>query len=150
MSRPCLNATLLDFMDRELDRVEDARVLEIGGGYSTAWFRDRALEVVTLEDDEQWAERIGVEPRQWWQAMPHLVSTGESFDLVLVDGVGDRDSCAELGWTLVKRGGVLIYDDAQRSRLASCVFGGTEFPPDDRDVEEAHKAGRIAKVWRKV
>lgn len=140
---PCLNAALLDFLEDEL--CATSRVLEIGGGYSTFWFRDRAGTVETIEDNPDWARKLGVEPLYWAE----VLSSRPTYDVVLVDCTGERDVCAQMAWANVSRGGVLVWDDAQRSVRALESFGGLEIGPDERDLEGVQEINRIAKVWRK-
>ena len=141
--RPCLNAALLDFLEDELSAT--SRVLEIGGGYSSAWFAARAGHVFTIEDNPDWAKKLGVAPSYWAEVLSGLAT----YDVVLVDCSGEREVCADMAWHNVSRGGVLVWDDAQRSVRAINSFGGLEIGPDERDVEAAQVANRIAKVWRK-
>ena len=49
---PWLPFAVIDFLAEEVGR--ESRIFEYGGGGSTAWFADRAGQVVTVEHDEAW------------------------------------------------------------------------------------------------
>ena len=109
------------------------RVLEFGGGYSTAFWCRRGADVTTLEDDAAWFGRIGelVEP---YKPRLYLVDeplrefpaelASERFDVIVVDGL-DRARAAELASTLLGPGGAIIVDNSEGSWSKS---GNDEFP----------------------
>ncbi|HKU99237.1 MAG TPA: hypothetical protein VJR58_28345 [Vineibacter sp.] len=99
------------------------RVLEFGGGYSTAFWCQRGAEVTTLEDDETWFGKIGDLVRPY---TPRLFLVDESltafpasllserFDVVVVDGL-DRARAAEMATTLLAPDGAIIVDNSEGS-----------------------------------
>lgn len=54
--RPWLAPAAVSFLDRDL-RPSD-RMLELGGGASTAWFAERVGRLVTVEPDDAWCAHI--------------------------------------------------------------------------------------------
>jgi hypothetical protein len=119
-----------------------ARILEWGSGGSTLWFADRLPEGATLtsiDHDTTWHDRVKakigsrenvrllvfppskpigqnatleeenpVPVQEYIHAMD-----GESFDVILVDGVA-RSSCMETAVGLLRAGGRIFLHDAQR------------------------------------
>lgn len=114
--------------------MEAWRVLEFGAGYSTLWWASRCRQVLSLEHDPDWIGPVNaalaasglanarVQLLDWgtetqegeaWSRNPdsRLLSPGY-FDLVVVDGGGDRLECLAWGLAHVKDGGALILDNS--------------------------------------
>ena len=107
-----------------------AKVLEFGSGGSTIWLANYAHELHVIEHHEEWYEAVKNRlERSGLINNTHLKllntpydSAADSFsdayfDLVIVDG-RDRVNCAKKSLRLVKNGGLLIMDDAQRTRYS--------------------------------
>ncbi len=108
----------IDFLNGRIGR--DCRVLEFGAGNSTLWLSRRAREVVSVEDDSAWAVRLS-------RRLPGNVkllfvrhvddvyfSLGPQgrFDVVVVDGLGDRMACADLALRhYLNDRGVVVWDN---------------------------------------
>ena len=104
-----------------------ARVLEFGAGTSTLWFARRAAEVVSIEHDPVWhgivaarlarARQVNVRLRCAHGRTDYVTlsrqEAGTGFDLVLIDGP-IRDRCAAAAIDLVRPGGVIYLDNADR------------------------------------
>lgn len=76
-------------------------------------------------------------------------------DVALIDGVWTgRDACARLAWPLLRLGGWLVFDDAQRNRHAGTVAWlnthgearALRWAPGD--VDSARQ--RVALAWQKT
>lgn len=105
------------------------RVFEYGGGGSTLWLVDLGADVVTVEHDRSWFDRLTAAPgcRQAEVRLRLLDQTGndyvgaiddqadESLDLVIVDG-RERVRCFERSLPKVKPNGLLLLDDVDRRR----------------------------------
>lgn len=156
----CLNRSVLDFMAERIG--PEAFVLEFGAGGSSRWFADRCGRLLSVETSPVWAQRVSEDLAgancDWRVALvtdPRAALTGVSgVDLALVDGVETgRDTCARLAWPLLKSGGWLVFDDAQRERHAGAVaWLSTHGEPvalrwAPGDVESATE--RLALAWRK-
>ena len=129
---PWLPFRLID----ELEEVVGAgyRVFEYGGGGSTLWFLDRGATVVTVEHHERWAQHLRTEVRSdHWTLLERSGTDGyaayiaaiedyedEWFDLVVVDG-RERARCVAAALPKVRRGGLLIVDDADRERYTAAL-----------------------------
>lgn len=124
---PWLTEAAIAFMASYLK--SDMRVLEFGAGGSTIWM-SRRCHVTSIEHNEAWIERIAadvsadnwtriVEPLPHYDLCPRWPDN--AFDLVLVDGRDctrngklDRVVCAEQSARLVRPGGYLMLDNAER------------------------------------
>lgn len=123
---------------RELDEFlsPGSTVFEYGGGGSTLWFLDRGHDVVTVEHDPEWAERLSglVSDSNWTllhRSSENLYSAYVDsvdnypegwFDVVLVDG-RERVRCALKAAGHVRPGGWLIIDDFDRDRYGAGLVG---------------------------
>jgi predicted O-methyltransferase YrrM len=118
------------------------RVLEFGSWMSTIWFARHAEEVVSIEDHSGWFARVegmmknaglgnvryrlAEEPADY--CMPKEEERGGGFDLIMVDGLY-RDRCIDTAIALVRPGGIIYLDNADRSNLH----------PRDGDMAEARR-----------
>ena len=108
---------------------KDATVLEFGAGGSTIWLSQQTRHLTTIEHNPEWKDAVereiatGKHPcfptnirllplpysgvcKEWCDS---------SFDLVLVDGRG-RVDCVKESARLVRPGGTLMLDNAERPR----------------------------------
>jgi predicted O-methyltransferase YrrM len=125
-------------------------VLEFGSGWSSVWFAARCSRLVTVETDPRWWDvvendlaesgfnnwllykaEVPPDPRPVFldEAQADLVLADcreildeAQADLVLVDSREDlRFAAARLGWSLLKPGGWLIFDDTHRPEYAAPI-----------------------------
>jgi predicted O-methyltransferase YrrM len=124
---PWLTEAAIAFMESYLK--SNMQVLEFGAGGSTIWM-SRRCHVTTIEHDAAWIEELtpNVPAYNWRHVVepcPHYDLCeqwpDEVFDLVLVDGRDcqrgedyDRVVCAERSVRLVRPGGILMLDNAER------------------------------------
>ena len=160
----CLNKSVLDFMESKLTR--ESFVLEFGGGWSSKWFADRCGNLIVIETSHEWANVIANElegrghifvPRVGLQYVTDVSKKlkGVTADLILIDGIERmRLASTIVAWPLLKPGGWLVFDDAQRSRHLASVqtMRETAGKPEELrwqegDVESA--TGRLALAWQK-
>lgn len=152
----CLNRSVLDFMAARLTPA--SFVIEFGAGGSTRWFADRCGRLVSVETSRTWTERVRKECA-WsacdWDVRARLGEVSDA-DLVLVDSVWrNRDADARAGWAALKRGGWLLFDDAQRERhavtiawLTACAGEPVALSWAEGDIETATE--RLTLAWAKV
>ena len=108
---------------QQLD-LSDRTVFEYGSGNSTKFWAARAARVVTIEDDEQWSEKLRSEiPRNCVllleQDLREFVNSihryPEGFDIIVVDGPArgrTRLKCAAAAVQRLKPGGMIILDNS--------------------------------------
>jgi Methyltransferase domain len=139
LGMPWISFPAIDFLANWVSR--EHRVFEWGSGGSTLFFANRAGWVVSMEHDAEWHARVKVmlKERQIENVdlrlapfevgnAPDFGETeylsavrGESWDLILVDGVvgygsgGDfgthRQTCFHLAEKHIRPGGVIMVDD---------------------------------------
>jgi predicted O-methyltransferase YrrM len=105
----------VDFLDDRLST--DLRVFEYGCGNSTKWFANRVDEVVAVEHNKEWVEKIRPETAENTEIQyvkeedyPSAISEYGDFDLILIDGIRRRD-CEPIALEKLTDRGVVIYDD---------------------------------------
>ena len=101
--------------------VRGARVFEWGSGMSTIWLARRARQVVSVEDDHSWFERLS--PRL--AGYPHVSQVfaisrddyvsalEEPFDVVIVDGSWRQD-CLRRASEWLGDGAIVVLDDTDK------------------------------------
>lgn len=129
--RICLNQSVLDFAESKLS-AEKSIMLELGSGYSTAWFAKKCFELITFETEYKWVKEIKKDLNakqitnvQMVEAFPTTTRFGSAIinmvmdpvDLILVDCREDlRFAGLISSWQVLKDGCWLLFDDAQRPR----------------------------------
>lgn len=159
--RICLNQSVLSFMESKLN--PESFVLEFGAGWSSRWFADRCGRLLSIETSKKWAELVtwdlmGAEC--YWR-LEHtsdpedVLSMVVNMDLVLIDCVNKlRERCVRLSWPLLRQGGWLIFDDAQRPGHAAPIkylnsFGEPVLLGWDEEYDIPEAKERIALAWQK-
>ena len=115
-NQPWLHPAVVGYMEMLIQ--PSWKILEHGSGGSTVWFSAHAMKVDSAEHAPDWAVKVaemnlenvnvfpGGKPEQF---------IGGEYDLLLIDGnASDRPEWINLAPTLVKGGGVVILDNANR------------------------------------
>jgi len=131
--RPWIVPAAIGWLRRRIQ--SDWSVLELGAGRSTPWFARRAGRVLSLEDNEFWADetrgrlaQLGIEnvdlrqlPVEGFAAEVEGLPDG-SFDLVVVDFLEaptvTRIDVLRPTMQKVRPGGLLLLDDSDRPGYA--------------------------------
>ena len=122
---PWLPDQVIAFLKSLIAARPGLKILEFGCGGSTVWFAGFNVKVISVEHDEQWhnavrdelalKKRTNIDLRL--RSLPYNgicdEFPDESFDLILVDGE-DRPMCLLKAMAKVKKGGVLMLDNAER------------------------------------
>jgi len=104
------------------------RLFEFGCGYSTFYYQGRVAEVVSLEHDRGWAERVRTLAADNVSVMHRPAADGSAycgaitdqpgaFDVIVIDGI-HRASCAAASVGALSETGVILFDDSQRAEYA--------------------------------
>jgi predicted O-methyltransferase YrrM len=128
---PALAPQAVNFIAHVLSENRAALVGEWGSGRSTLWFSSRAARVVSVEHNPEWRAVIGAEIAR--RGAGHVTLTGaddgpeyapalltagiDKFDLLLIDG-RQREDCAAVAPSVVKPGGYIVVDNANRPEYA--------------------------------
>jgi Methyltransferase domain len=103
------------------------RVFEYGAGHSTLWYAGRVREVVAVEHDTGWADRIAAQAaanvillrRTAMTSGPTspyvstLLEQDGAFDVITIDGA-ERVSCARTAPARLQDSGVVVFDNSDR------------------------------------
>ncbi len=124
---PWITEDAIHFLEEFLDSNENARVLEFGCGASTIWLAQRTKNLVSIEHDHQWYQIISNELKKnekCYNVNLILKNTPYNsvcktfpdgyFDLILIDG-RNRKRCLQSSKRILKKGGILMLDNAERS-----------------------------------
>jgi len=123
-STPRFALAMIQFLDRIITK--DIDILETGAGASTVWLAKRAKSVLSYEHDPKWYALVVSKLREEGLQNCELIHDPlyperginpnfRSFDIVIIDGRG-RIKSMETTCHLLKSGGYLILDDAERTR----------------------------------
>lgn len=136
--------------------------LEFGAGRSTVWFARRVGRLISIESDPYWYRKVGKSLRtsSCTNVDLRLCTTGsyveeviasaghQTVDFVLVDG-GDRAQATLLAMRVLRPGGLLVIDNANRympSRSRAPLGSVSPGPPS---AEWASVSLRLA-AWRRI
>ncbi|MGB3514478.1 MAG: sulfotransferase, partial [Microcoleaceae cyanobacterium] len=125
---PLLTTEAVDFLENFLKQKPDANVLEFGSGGSTIWISKLTKNLISIEHDTNWYQKVKNQlqqdetcnsvdlrllPKPYYTVSEQFPD--EFFDLIIVDG-RDRVKCVEASIRILKHGGILMLDDAQRKK----------------------------------
>ncbi len=125
---PIITKEAIQFLENFFQQKSNAKVLEFGSGSSTIWLSKLTKNLTSIEHDGRWFQQvknyiqkqknchpvdIQLLPRPYDKICAKFPEA--SFDLIIVDG-RDRMKCFEASIKLLKPGGILMLDDAQRQR----------------------------------
>ncbi|CAN5336952.1 hypothetical protein BH11BAC5_BH11BAC5_30010 [soil metagenome] len=110
----------IEFLN-QLD-LKESVILEWGIGNSTLYFAKRCKEILSIEHNQEWFNLIT--PQLPENAKDYLVEENEysvfplslnrNFDIIIVDGI-KRFECLKSAVKILKDGGMLIFDNADRN-----------------------------------
>lgn len=109
------------FIDFASERIDDSmRVFEFGSGNSTRWWAEHCDEVISVEDNRKWYERIKSQLPANSQVVYRSsegfageITNYGSFDIVVVDG-SERVQCVKKSIKHLTDEGVIVFDDTYR------------------------------------
>jgi hypothetical protein len=121
---PWFTYAAIAFLDKRVD--PELRVFEYGAGYSTLWWASRVKAVVACEGDPDWVQRLReMVPSNvtlFHQAVDRdgdycRAAARYQSDVIVIDG-RDRVNCAKACLEGLSEGGVIVWDNSDRSRYA--------------------------------
>ena len=126
---PWMNYAVIAFLERRLNK--NLSVFEYGSGYSTLFYARRVRNVISVEYDQAWIASIGprLPPNANVLFVPDdvdgdycraIARSGDSFDVVVVDGK-DRENCVKQSMQALSSRGVIVLDDSQRAKYAPAI-----------------------------
>jgi len=115
---PWWTYSFIDFITERINN--ELRVIEFGCGFSTIWLSYKVKEVIAFEDYPDWAATIskkinanskiiGVKSISEYNDYKDFIH--ESFDILIIDNLGDRIDCATKNLIHLNDKGVVIWDN---------------------------------------
>jgi len=91
------------------------RVFEYGCGYSTIWWRLNCKEVVSVDNNQIWANAMGAAYFPGKESYITFVNDvfSDGYDCIIIDGEY-RDECVAFCLDYIKPGGYLIIDNYEQ------------------------------------
>ena len=132
----------IDFIEHQIN--PSARVLELGGGGSTAYWLNRGHDVVTIEQDPAWLARMksAIGKSENWTPV-HMADINSNsldeqdlgmFDVIVNDFSGPRAEVADWMVMALKPSGWIIWDNSDRESYRAGIehlknqgFGSVSF-----------------------
>jgi hypothetical protein len=102
----------------------EMRVFEYGCGFSTMWFSSRVKEIISVDHDKDWIERLKTynisNSSVNYEGSPSSYASSIKkfglFDIILIDGI-ERPLCFENAISSLTKGGVIIWDNSNRDEF---------------------------------
>ena len=143
----------------------DWRVFEWGSGGSTLWFAQRVADIVSMENNYDWANKTAGELKQfglmiatiifeddlWEYAEQISYEMQPFFDLISVDG-RNRAECIRHAIPKLKPGGYLVLDNSERAEYQDAMLLLDAWQRWDyvkTPEQPGSEAGWRTTVWRK-
>lgn len=126
---PWLGKSIIDLLKKHLNKT--LSVFEWGGGNSTLFWSSHVKDVVSVEHDKEWYEKmLSVIPDNVLMRYCELEYDGEycravldeerEFDIIFIDG-RDRERCARNAVLRLKENGIIVWDDSEREAYRAGV-----------------------------
>jgi hypothetical protein len=120
---PWMNYSVINLLRERLPK--DSVVFEFGSGYSTLFYSELALRVISVEHNQKWHEqllsKIPANVSLIYQKLTtddnysKIVLKHKNIDLLVIDG-RRRVDCAKNGVSMLSDQGILLLDDSDRER----------------------------------
>ena len=134
---PWMNLSVVKLLEGRLSK--DMSLFEFGSGYSTAFYARLVKDVVSVEYNQEWIDKVAptLPDNASIVHVPNDVdgaycraaaATGRAFDVVVVDG-RDRVNCVKQSAQSLSDDGVMLLDDSHRERYREAFdfLGGLGF-----------------------
>jgi hypothetical protein len=131
---PWMNYPVISLLEERL--TNDLNLFEYGSGYSTLFYAKRVRKVTSVEYDQKWFQVVNSQvpnnvtiiyrkkdvDGDYCRA---IASTGEQYDVVIVDG-RDRMNCVKQSLLRISPYGVILLDDSQLEKYQSAIVMARE------------------------
>ncbi|MFT5435904.1 MAG: hypothetical protein ACI840_000545 [Ulvibacter sp.] len=121
---PWFTYPAIEYLD-QLD-LSKKTMLEWGSGNSSLFFSERVQALTSLEHNSEWFEKVkefGIPNQSLILATDDYATCaeldGKLFDIILIDGI-KREECAQIGPSLLAKGGLIILDNSDRYPEIAC------------------------------
>jgi hypothetical protein len=121
--------------------VKNWDVFEYGGGYSTLWWRNKSKNVVSIDNNLIWSEKMDltyINNREEYIQYPYIYSNkyNKKFDCIVIDGesIEWRDFCMEYALKSIKKGGRIIIDNWKQDSIKG--LGSNMWPNTEKIIND--------------
>jgi hypothetical protein len=126
---PWMNYNVISFLEGRLTK--DMRLFEYGSGYSTLFYSNLVKEVVSIESDIDWYNRMKklisdnvqlyhVDFKKISEYCGYINKTDKKYDVVVIDG-RNRNLCVKNAIDSLSEKGVIIFDDTSHAEYSEGV-----------------------------
>ena len=119
---PWLSYPFMDFITPRLK--QEFEIFEYGSGGSSLWFQGRLKTVVSCEHNKDWytiiSQKAGENLHLLYREVAEnaysnaILENDMLYDIILIDGV-DRVNCSKNAPKMLKPGGIIVWDDSDRT-----------------------------------
>lgn len=107
----------------------DLKIFEYGSGNSTLWWSERAKLVHTVEHCSAWRVKLQPylpahskiifrNPDEGYESA--VLTTGESYDVIVLDG-RNRDKCLGHSLQVLSKRGIIVFDDSHWQKYQNTI-----------------------------
>jgi len=93
--------------------ISDWVVGEFGAGASTLWWRDKVKELISVDNNPDWAAKSGAILAETEEEYLKALGDEACYDCIIIDGEW-RNACGPVAMKVIKRGGIVILDNSDR------------------------------------
>jgi hypothetical protein len=126
---PWVTYSFIDFIKNRIKLSH--RIFEFGSGNSTYFYAKRAMEVISVEHDKAWFDKIfSQKPINSELIFCELQTDGkycrmplnfpQKFHIIIIDG-RDRENCCKQSLSALIADGVIILDDSERVQYQEAI-----------------------------
>lgn len=124
---PWYTYSSIHFIETKLNKT--LRVFEYGCGNSTRYYAPRVAEIVSVENDKEWAQQISralppnakvIFQDSERQYIDEVTKHGR-FDIIVIDGLFDRVACTHAAIDVLTDQGIVIVDNSNWPEFMECV-----------------------------
>ena len=126
---PWMNYNVISFLEERLTK--DMCLFEYGSGYSTLFYSNLVKEVVSIESNIDWYNRMKklisdnaqlfyIDFKENGEYCRYINKIDKKYDVVVIDG-RDRNRCAGNAINSLSEKGVIIFDDTSHAEYSDGV-----------------------------
>lgn len=127
---PWFTYPAIEFLKERLTK--EMTVFEYGSGSSTLFFAERVKEIISVETNKEWfnkiinklpsnARLIFYDQNNFKCSYPEIIKTTNSkFDIIIIDAI-EREESISVSIELLREKGVIILDNSERDEYKSII-----------------------------
>jgi len=124
---PWYTYSSIHFIESRLNNT--LRIFEYGCGNSTLYYAKRVSEIISVENDREWAKKIVAQlpanAKVVFRDQEHQyvceVGNHGQFDVIIIDGLLNRLACTQAAVNALTDQGIIIVDNSEWPEFIECV-----------------------------